>query len=116
MTLDSNGSDSEKLETENDDQEEKSVDSQQYLAEDFEGLADNIYEAIIVVAKRARKVGDGQKKEIDRQIGTLDLTDSSDEEQPDEDEPEPDFYHYEKPTIIAMRELKTGQLKYQYKK
>ena len=116
MTLDSSGNNSEKLETENDDQEEKSVDSQQYLAEDFEGLADNIYEAIIVVAKRARKVGDGQKKEIDRQIGTLDLTDTSEEEQHDEDEPEPDFYHYEKPTIIAMRELKTGQLKYQYKK
>jgi|GEM_PF-417506 len=95
---------------------EGSVSTEQYLAENFEGLADNIYEAIIVVAKRARQIGDVQKREIDRQIGTIEMTETPEEEPPDEDAPEPEFYRYEKPTMLAMQEMVDGKLKSAYKK
>ena len=99
-----------------DKQEEKATEGKQYLAEDFENLADNIYEAIIVIAKRARQIGDAQKKEIDKQIGTLELTEQPEEEPPDEDVPEPEFYHFEKPTVSAMKEMAEGKIKVAYKK
>lgn len=105
-----NSNDSDDLE------EEKSPREKQYLAEDFEDLADNIYEAIIAIAMRARQIGDAQKKEIDKQIGTLELTEQPEEEPPDEDLPEPEFYHYEKPTVSAMKEMAQGKLKLEYKK
>jgi DNA-directed RNA polymerase omega subunit len=99
-----------------DKQEEKVAEGKQFLAEDFVNLADNIYEAIIAIAKRARQIGDAQKKEIDKQIGTLELTEQPEEEQPDEDVPEPEFYHYEKPTVFAMKEMAEGKIKIDYKK
>jgi len=95
---------------------EGSVVTEQYLAEDFAGLADNVYEAIIVIAKRARQIGDAQKREIDRQIGTIEMVEAPEEEPPDEDVPEPEFYHYEKPTVLAMQEMADRKLKFDYKK
>jgi DNA-directed RNA polymerase subunit K/omega len=99
-----------------DDKPEKSTEGRQFLAEDFKDLADNIYEAIIAIAKRARQIGDAQKKEIDKQIGTLELAEQPEEEPPDEDVPEPEFYHYEKPTVSAMKEMADGRLKIEYTK
>jgi DNA-directed RNA polymerase subunit K/omega len=98
------------------EQETKAKKPTQFLAEDFEELADNVYESIIVIAKRAREIGDRQKKEIDQQLGTTEFTESPEEEQPDEDEPETEYPHFEKPTILAMQEMKKGQLKFNYKK
>jgi len=100
---------------ENPENQEKKLETD-FLGEDFDELTDNIYEAIIVIAKRARSIGESQKKEIDRQIGTLDLTETPEDDLFDEDEVQPEFYHYEKPTIIAMREMKNRQLKYEYRK
>jgi DNA-directed RNA polymerase omega subunit len=96
----------------------KTKEPTQFLAEDFEGQADNIYEAIIVIARRARQIGENQKKEIDRTIGTIDLSESPIETQPPpEEEPvEPEFVHYEKPTILSMQEVKKGLVKFNYKK
>jgi len=90
----------------------------QFLAEDFEGQAENIYEAIMIIARRARQVGENQKKEIDRNIGAIDLVESPiDTTPPSEEEPvEPHFQHYEKPTIIAMQEMKKRLVKFRYKK
>ena len=111
-----NGSDLEHSEIREENREEKTADSKHFLAESFEGLADNIYESIMVVARRARQIGDAQKKEIDRQIGTMDLAEQLEEEQPDEDAPEPEFYRYEKPTVLAMVEMVDGKLEFKYKK
>ena len=94
---------------------EKQPERSDFLGEDFEELADNIYEAIIVIAKRARSIGESQKREIDSQIGTLELAETPDDDLFDDEETEPEFRIYEKPTILAMQEMKTGQLKYDYR-
>jgi DNA-directed RNA polymerase subunit K/omega len=96
------------------DETEKQPERTDFLGEDFEELADNIYEAIIVIAKRARSIGESQKREIDSQIGTLELTETPEDDLFEDEETEPEFRIYEKPTILAMQEMKSGQLKYEY--
>lgn len=97
------------------DETEKQVERSDFIGEDFEELADNIYEAIIVIAKRARLIGESQKREIDSQIGALELTETPEDDLFDDEETEPEFRSYEKPTILAMQEMKAGQLKYGYR-
>ena len=116
MLIQPNGEELEQPEIHSEQSEPGIPGKEQFLAEDFDELADNIYEAIIVVAKRARKVGEEQRKEIDKQIGALDLSESTEEEPIEEDEEEPHYIRYEKPTMIAMKEMVNGKLKYNYKK
>lgn len=97
------------------EEEEKQPERTDFLGEDFEELADNIYEAIIVIARRARTIGESQKREIDSQIGTLELMETPDDDLFEDEENEPEFRTYEKPTILAMQEMKAGKLKYDYR-
>ena len=116
MLTQPNGNELEQPESHTRQGEPGSPGKEQYLAEDFDELAENIYEAIIVVARRARKIGEDQRREIDKQIGTLDLSESAEDESIEEDEEEPHYIRFEKPTMIAMSEMSNGKLKYYYKK
>ena len=85
------------------------------LPEDFEDKTDNIYEAIMVVARRARRISLDQKLEIERTV-----QDSRPEEELAEDAEavvnEDNLYlELEKPTRIAFNELYNGELEYEYR-
>jgi DNA-directed RNA polymerase subunit K/omega len=92
------------------------------LAEDFRDKIDNIYEAIIVIAQRARQIGQKQSRIIEHFLASKkpQETDDAEEEAPrrkptDEDDDEPRLPKFEKPTILAMNELLKGEIKYDIK-
>jgi DNA-directed RNA polymerase subunit K/omega len=102
-----------------------SVINKEYSPEDFREAADNIYEAILVIAKRSRQVGELQKRQIDRYLGQTEMAeqaaaqaraeDSEDAAVPVEPEPvdRPDF-KFEKPVLCALRELKEQKIDFYY--
>ena len=83
----------------------------EYSPEDFRDAADNIYEAILVIAKRARQVGELQKRQIDRYLGQTEMAEQAAAQARAEDsedaavpiEPEP-----VKPAGIQIREACLG--------
>ncbi len=80
---------------------------------ELEKYTSNIYEAIIVLAKRARQINDEQKQT---------LVNEADEEfeEFDEDEGEievvkTDYVPLPKPTTLALNELLAGRIKFEYR-
>lgn len=90
--------------------------------EDLEKHADNVYEAIIVVAKRARQINDDQKRYIEQEIGydsSLENSSSDDLEADEENREERQaspvkFIRMPKPTSIALDEMLSGKLDFNY--
>lgn len=82
------------------------------FAENSESMTDNIYEAIMVIAKRARKIAADQKFEIEKILTTAEAQEVNEEEVGKDRD---DMLELEKPTVIAMRELFSGELEYEYK-
>jgi DNA-directed RNA polymerase subunit K/omega len=92
-----------------------------YLAEDFYEQAANIYEAIIIMSKRARQLGQRQTRIIEQFIASKMRPDDDENEDEyvrpfdDDDEDAPRLPKFEKPTILAMNEMHQGKIKYKYK-
>ena len=81
--------------------------------------AGNIYEAIIVGAKRARQINDENKIELNALISTIPET-VGDEESEDIDNPaqlkiSQDMEKRDKPHIQALDELLNGDVPYEFK-
>lgn len=79
----------------------------------------NIYEAIIVAAKRARQINDENKIEFNALLSTIPQTQSEDESE-DLDNPAQlkislDFEKRLKPHQQAFKELLEGKIEYTYK-
>ncbi|MFQ5771312.1 MAG: DNA-directed RNA polymerase subunit omega [bacterium] len=80
---------------------------------EIEKYADNIYEAIIVLAKRARQINMQQKQSLFQDQDY----DNYDEYEEDEIEINPEDTNYirlPKPTILALEEFLSGQIDYNY--
>ena len=82
--------------------------------EELEKRADNIYEAIVMIAKRARQINDLQKRLLEKQAEAMAESDSFDDEDYDRDVVERQFLKLPKPTTIAMREMLEGKLEREY--
>ncbi len=82
--------------------------------DDFEGVTESVYEAVMVAARRARQVGRRQKQEIDAWNTTLEATEMINPESEENDEPGIDHFHHVKPTVRALNELKDQKIKYYY--
>jgi DNA-directed RNA polymerase subunit K/omega len=94
---------------------------EEYFPEDFLEGTSSIYESVLVIARRARQVGELQKRQIDRHLGQTEMleqaaararAEDSDEllEPPEPiDRPVPKF---EKPVLISMREMKEHQIEF----
>jgi DNA-directed RNA polymerase subunit K/omega len=81
--------------------------------------AANVYEAIIVAAKRARQLNDEYKIEYNALVSTIPVA-AGDEETEDIQNPAQlkislDFEKREKPHIQALDELLVGKIDYRYK-
>jgi len=84
-----------------------------WLVEDFHGVTDSVYEAVMVAAHRARQVGRRQKREIDAYNSSQVLTPESIEAE-EHSEKGVDHFQHIKPTVAALDELKNGEFEYYY--
>lgn len=90
--------------------------------EDLEKHAANVYEAIVVVAKRARQINDDQKRYIEQEIGydsslensSSDDLDSEEENREERQTAPVKYIRMPKPTSISLDEMLTGKLNFQY--
>lgn len=98
------------------------MEQKRFMAEDFEGKTENIFETILVIARRARQIGELQKRQIDRTLGQTEMLEQQATSLGDEDEMpvfEPEErpqLHFEKPAIQAMEEMAVDEIKWQYEK
>jgi len=77
----------------------------------------NIYEAVVIMSKRARQINDEQKAEIMIENQAAGLTDTRDNEDFDEVEIdrealEREYKKYPKPSTLALVELMEDKIKY----
>lgn len=85
------------------------------LLDDLEKFSENVYEAIIIIAKRARQINQEQKLKIEQEIGLDDsILDAIDDDDFEQERGEQLIIKLPKPTQIAMEEFLAGKLKYDY--
>jgi DNA-directed RNA polymerase subunit K/omega len=91
---------------------------------EFLEQAGNIYEAIIVAAKRARQIHDDMKIELNQQLETLKALNATPEPEddmevttanPDQLKISLEFERRAKPTEVAINEVKEKKIPYRYK-
>lgn len=90
--------------------------------EDFIDKAESIYEAVLIISRRARQIGELQKRRIDRHLGQTEMLEQAAararaEEGDDAVEPEPiDRSHiqFEKPVVLSLKEMLAGEIEYFY--
>ncbi|NOZ61544.1 MAG: DNA-directed RNA polymerase subunit omega [Calditrichaeota bacterium] len=84
--------------------------------EDLEKFSENVYEAIIVIAKRARQINQEQKRMVEEIVGLDDMEGSEEDEDYLNDEEERNYITLPKPTRLAMEEFLQGKIKYEFLK
>ncbi len=91
---------------------------------EFLAQAGNIYEAIIVAAKRSRQIHDDMKIELSQQLETLKALNATPEPEddtevtianPDQLKISLEFEKRPKPTELAINEVKEKKVPYRYK-
>lgn len=81
--------------------------------EQLEAKVDSLYEAIVVVARRARQINEMQKQLIDKETADNDDEDL-DEIIGDEDYLDREFLKLPKPSTLALQEMMEGKLDFEY--
>ncbi len=82
--------------------------------DDLEKYSDNIYEAIMVIAKRARQINDEQKRQIEQLVGIDEMNATEDEEEYSRNDEERNIIKFPKPTRLAVEEYLQGKIKFEY--
>jgi DNA-directed RNA polymerase omega subunit len=91
--------------------------------EELKKHSSNIYEAIMIIAKRARQINDEQKRLIEQETGYDSSMDNVNDDDSDDDSSEAaeerqthpvKYIKLLKPTSIALEEMLSGRLTYQY--
>jgi DNA-directed RNA polymerase subunit K/omega len=99
--------------------------AEEYFPEDFLDGPVNIYEAVLIIAKRARQMGELQKRMIDRHLGQTEMLEQAAararaEESDDAPAPEPVEHinrpvpKFEKPVVLSMAEMKEKNIEFYY--
>lgn len=85
----------------------------------LEGKAENIYEAIVVMSKRARQVNEKLKVEFNERLDQISVNPESTEEEtdtnPDQVKISVEFEKRPKPTAIAVDDMVKGKVQHWYK-
>ena len=82
--------------------------------EELEKYADNVYEAIIMMAKRARQINDQQKKLMEKHVEQYLSDENLDEDGINQDLVDHQYLKLPKPSTIAMDEMLAGKLVKEY--
>jgi DNA-directed RNA polymerase subunit K/omega len=90
--------------------------------EELTGKAENIYEAIVVLLKRARQINEEMKIEFNQRVEMLQSKIFEPEEETDQPQTNPDqiliaqeFEKRPKPTEMGIQELLANKLSFRYK-
>jgi DNA-directed RNA polymerase subunit K/omega len=83
---------------------------------ELEKLSGNLYEAIVIIAKRARQINEEQKSLIDIETELDESMDDYEEEEEVEEQEEVKrkVIKLPKPTEIAIQEMLSGKIKWDY--
>ncbi len=81
----------------------------------LEERCDNLYEAIVIIARRARQINELQKQLLDKQVEQND-SEEFDENGFDMDLIESQYLKLPKPTSLALQEMMEGKLDFEYLK
>lgn len=82
---------------------------------DLEKYVDNVYEAVIIIAKRAKQINNEQKRLLEAEADyDEDVENYDDEEIEVERTNEQKFIRFPKPTRLAINEMLSGRLSYEY--
>jgi len=82
--------------------------------DEIESHADNIFEAIVMIAKRASQINDYQKRIMQNEVENNLKNDNFDDEGVSRDLVDRQFLKFPNPTSIAMQELIQGKLARDY--
>ena len=82
--------------------------------EEIEKYAENVYEAIMIIAKRARQINDEQKRVVESQIDAQEDTEDNFNDEVPEEMYDQSYVRLPKPTRLAMEEMLSGKLKCEY--
>jgi len=82
---------------------------------EFDDMADNIYEAIIVLSKRARQINDLQKQELSQGREYDDEYDDFRDEEIIEDPSETKYEKLPKPASVALEDFFAKRFRYEYR-
>lgn len=90
--------------------------------EELKKHSNNIYEAIMIIAKRARQINDDQKRLIEQETGYDSSMDDVNDDDTDDDNEAPEerqmqpvkYIRLPKPTTVALEEMLSGKLNFQY--
>lgn len=88
----------------------------QISLEEIEKRAESVYEAVVIIAKRARQINDEQKRLVEmemREMMAEGKDDLLDDDQPREPIHRP-FMRLPRPTTQALQEFLEGKLRYTY--
>ena len=85
--------------------------------EKFEEGAENIYEAVVLVSKRARQINDEMKMELSQRLEPVIAKETEDDTIMNQDKLNIslDFEKRKKPTIQAVQEKATEKLNFRYR-
>lgn len=77
----------------------------------LEKYSKNIYEAVMVIAKRARQINEEQRIEMEREL----MFSGETEEERAKEEVEKSYKKLPKPTKVALDEMLQGKIRFRYK-
>jgi DNA-directed RNA polymerase subunit K/omega len=85
--------------------------------ERFEKNAENLYEAVVIASKRARQINDEIKIEVSQRLEPIIAKETEDDTIMNQDKLNIslEFEKKDKPSIQAVKELETGDIKYRYR-
>ena len=84
--------------------------------EDIESKCENIYEGVMVIAKRARQINTQISDQIKSQLGNIEVDEETGEENVDRESIISEFDKKAKPTSIAIEEFNNKKLEFKYAK
>jgi DNA-directed RNA polymerase subunit K/omega len=82
--------------------------------DNLDQYAENVYEAIIMIAKRARQINEMQKRVLDAEAASMTNSDNYDDEGVSQDVVDRQYLKLPKPTSVALQEMLDGKLSKDY--
>ena len=81
---------------------------------EIESKTDNLYEAVMVISKRARQINTEINDQIKSQLGNIEVDEESGDENIDRESIISEFDKKAKPTSIAIDEILDNKLDFEY--
>lgn len=82
--------------------------------DEIEKYADNVYEAVVIIAKRARQINELQKRLLSANAESQTSDEGFDDEGINKDFVDHQYLKLPKPTTIALQEMLEGKLQREY--